>query len=182
MEEARTGTATYRGSVTNKWGLIDVVSDVNGYTDVDFETGSHPAGYDTDKDGMPDEWEIANGLNPKSAADALAKSLDPKKWYTNLEVYCNSLVQDIMIGGNKGAESSFDEYYPRYVKADGTVVEAIEGNVDGITGVTSGKSVIATLYYNMHGARINNPENGIYIKVEQYADGSRKVTKCISHR
>lgn len=178
MDEARNGTATYRGSVTKKWGLIDVVADVNGYTEDNFGTGNRPAGFDTDNDGIPDEWEIANGLNPKSAIDALSKTLDPKGWYTNLEVYCNSLVQDIMIGGNTNAESSFDEYYPRYVREDGTVVEAIEGNVDAISGITADKDVTATLFYNMHGVRIAAPEKGMYIKVEQHADGSRKVTKC----
>jgi len=50
---------------------------------------SLPAPADTDKDGMPDEWEIKNGLNPENAADASAFTLD--KNYTNIEVYINSL-------------------------------------------------------------------------------------------
>lgn len=29
----------------------------------------HPAGYDTDSDGMPDAWELAHGLNPNSNLD-----------------------------------------------------------------------------------------------------------------
>ena len=125
MKEARTGTATYTGSVTNKPGRIDKVSDVEGYTEANFGTGSREAGYDTDKDGMPDAWETANGLNPNDAADAKSYTLDPLKYYTNLEVYLNAIVQDIMLQGNADADSTVTEYYPAYTKADGTRVEAI---------------------------------------------------------
>lgn len=55
MEEAKTGTATYKGSITKSPGIIDKVTDVNGYTETNFGTGSRPAGFDTDKDGIPDE-------------------------------------------------------------------------------------------------------------------------------
>lgn len=49
-----------------------------------------PAPPDTDKDGMPDEWEKKNGLDPAAAADASATTLH--KFYTNVEVYINSLL------------------------------------------------------------------------------------------
>ena len=114
-KETREGTATYSGSVTKKKGRIDLVSDVQGYTEANFGTGSRPAGYDTDNDGIPDEWEKANGLNPNNASDALLFTLDKKNWYSNIEVYLNSLVQDIMLQGNADADESVDEYYPAYV-------------------------------------------------------------------
>ncbi len=44
---------------------------------------------DTDSDGMPDQWEIANGLNPNNANDAAIIKLH--KFYTNIEVYINCL-------------------------------------------------------------------------------------------
>jgi hypothetical protein len=43
---------------------------------------------DTDKDGMPDEWEIENGLNPNNAVDRGEFS---SNGYTNLENYLNSI-------------------------------------------------------------------------------------------
>ncbi|RYY71529.1 MAG: pectate lyase [Chitinophagaceae bacterium] len=46
---------------------------------------------DADQDGMPDEWEKANGLNSTVASDAAAFTLS--KSYTNIEVYINSLVK-----------------------------------------------------------------------------------------
>ena len=137
-KETREGTATYSGSVTKKKGRIDLVSDVQGYTEANFGTGSRPAGYDTDNDGIPDEWEKANGLNPNNASDALLFTLDKKNWYSNIEVYLNSLVQDIMLQGNADADESVDEYYPAYVNpATGEKVDEINGgNPEGGTITT----------------------------------------------
>ena len=137
-KETREGTATYSGSVTKKKGRIDLVSDVQGYTEANFGTGSRPAGYDTDNDGIPDEWEKANGLNPNNASDALLFTLDKKNWYNNIEVYLNSLVQDIMLQGNADADESVDEYYPAYVNpTTGEKVDEINGgNPEGGTITT----------------------------------------------
>ncbi len=130
MNETRNGTATYRGSVTKTLGRIDLVSDVNGYTEANFGTGSRSADFDTDKDGIPDAWETANGLDPNNASDAITFTLDPKGWYCNLEVYANSLVQDIMLSGNADGDDAVGEYYPAYTKEDGTLVAAINGGSD----------------------------------------------------
>lgn len=46
---------------------------------------------DADKDGMPDDWEKKNGLNPNDAADAVQNKLHSV--YTNIEVYINGLIQ-----------------------------------------------------------------------------------------
>nr|MCR4918599.1 polysaccharide lyase [Prevotella sp.] len=44
---------------------------------------------DTDMDGMPDEWETANGLNPNDPADA-NKDMNGDG-YTNIEKYINAI-------------------------------------------------------------------------------------------
>ena len=46
---------------------------------------------DGDSDGMPDEWEKKNGLNPNDAADAAGYKFS--KLYTNVEVYLNGLIK-----------------------------------------------------------------------------------------
>jgi hypothetical protein len=51
---------------------------------------SMPAKADADKDGMPDEWEQANGLNPADSTDVKGNKLH--NHYTNIEFYINSLV------------------------------------------------------------------------------------------
>ena len=121
FQEARNGTATYSGSVTKTKGRIDVVSDVNGYTEANFGTGSRAADFDADEDGIADAWEQANGGN----LTANGYDLDPAKYYTNIEVYANSLVQDIMLGGNADADEAAKEYYPAYTRENGEHVEAI---------------------------------------------------------
>lgn len=148
MEEAKTGTAKYKGSITKSPGIIDKVSDVNGYTEANFGKGTRPADFDTDKDGIPDAWETANGLDPNDATDALTYSLDSKGYYTNLEVYANSLVEDIMKQGNADAENKVDEYYPAWK------------NPTGISQIiTSNPSELAEVkYYSLNGTLLSAPQ------------------------
>ena len=66
-------------------GLIDDVSrSVAGR-----ELSSGPARPDADGDGMPDDWETEQGLDPHNAADG--NSIDGDG-YTNLEEYLNGLI------------------------------------------------------------------------------------------
>jgi hypothetical protein len=53
--------------------------------------GSAPA--DTDRDGIPDAWEEAHGLDPNDASDAVAPS--GCGGYTNLEEYVNELADSL---------------------------------------------------------------------------------------
>ena len=167
MEEAKTGTATYKGSISQSDGIIDKVADVKGYTEADFGTGSRPAGFDSDGDGIPDEWEIANGLNPKNASDALTYSLDSKGYYTNIEVYANSLVENIMKAENDNAINTVDEYYPATIST-------------GISQTTLGKGEVASIaYYSLNGSRLNAPAKGICIRKITYSNGKTVTDKVI---
>ena len=103
-------------------GRIDKVSDVGGYS---LTASSRSANYDTDGDGIPDAWEDLNDLDPGDASDGKTYSLDPVGYYTNLEVYANSLVQDIMLGGNEQAKEAVEEYYPAYTNLKGQKIAAI---------------------------------------------------------
>lgn len=169
MEEAKTGTAKYKGSITQSPGIIDKVADVNGYTEANFGTATRPADFDTDKDGIPDAWEIANGLDPNDATDALTYSLDSKGYYTNLEVYANSLVEDIMKQGNADAENKVDEYYPAWK------------NPTGISQIiTSNPSELAEVkYYSLNGTLLSAPQKGINIRKMLFQNGKTVVDKVI---
>lgn len=171
MEEAKTGTATYKGSITNSPGIIDKVSDVKGYTEDNFGTGTRPADFDTDKDGIPDEWEKANGLNPNNASDAITYSLDEKGYYTNIEVYANSLVENIMKAENQDALSGVDEYYPTTVS---TGISQIENNQE--VGNSAIKSIT---YYTLNGTKLPTPNKGVNIRKIELANGTIKTDKVI---
>ena len=161
FSETRNGTATYKGSVTKEAGRIDVVSDVNGYTEANFGTGSRDENFDTDKDGIPDAWESANGLNPNDATDAVTFTLDPAKYYMNIEVYANSLVQDIMLNGNADADDAAKDYYPAYKKEDGTAVEAINTLGVDISGGQGGETETKTYTVMFNGSDAMS-ENGYF--------------------
>ena len=171
MEEVRTGTATYTGPVTKKPGQLDFINDPEGEQNEaypsfpELSSENRPENYDTDGDGMPDEWETANGLNPNDANDANTFTVDTEKsWYTNVEVYMNSIVEDIMKGGNADAETTINEYYPTCVKT-------------AIRSLKSTSSILNTEYYSLEGFRLDAPRKGVTIRVERMADGSKTTTK-----
>ena len=105
VEQVKTGKIKYKEGVklpetqfkhrrlpidSYKQGIITDVSQVGGYPE--YKGTPYK---DSDADGMPDEWETKNGLNPKKAADA---SLDKNKdGYTNIEEYLNSVIPQVAI-------------------------------------------------------------------------------------
>lgn len=172
--EAGTGVATYTGPVTKKPGQLDFINDPEGEQDEtlpsypELESNNRLLGYDTDSDGMPDEWEGANGLDPHDGSDANTYTIDSKGWYTNLEVYMNSLVQDITIAGNQGAEQTVDEYFPK-----------CEMPVVGIAAHGVSSAILSTDYYTLEGQRLDTPQKGVMIRVEHLNNGQHIATKVI---
>ena len=84
----RNGTYTTNGSAGSTLGIIDSQNDVGGWP----ELKSVPAPKDTDGDGMPDDWEKAQKLDP-AKANAAGRNLSTG--YDNIEVYINSLIKTI---------------------------------------------------------------------------------------
>ncbi|MCQ2220043.1 MAG: pectate lyase [Prevotella sp.] len=172
-EEARTGTCVYTGTVTGRKGIIDFIQNPSAADNPklvhfpELKKETRPAGYDTDKDGIPDEWEVANGLNKNNAADGKTKTLDKKGWYTNLEVYLNSIVEHITKAQNADAINAVEEYYPEY-KDPATSIRPT---------LSSQKAVIE--YFSLDGKRLVEPADGVSIRRITYADGSQEVVKVI---
>lgn len=171
-EEARTGTTTYAGSIVKRAGILDVINDPD--KEEDPTTASYPElpsnrrsiVFDNDNDGIPDQWERQYGLDP-DRNDANKKTLDPRGWYTNLEVYLNSLVQPIVKAQNADALEPLDEYYP--LLPGESLVET----------VTTAGMVAAIEYYSLDGRRIAEPDKGICIRRIVYTDGTSLTDKVI---
>lgn len=78
VEQARRGTGR----------IIDSPGQVGGWPE--YRTAPSPR--DTDRDGMPDDWEKARGLDPNRPADAAGDR--DGDGYTNLEEFLNELAQE----------------------------------------------------------------------------------------
>ena len=79
VRDTRNGTHTYVGSKTGKKGIIDTEEDAEGFYNYPYV---EPL-LDTDQDGMPDEWEIANGCDPQVPDNNVRSA----SGYTMLEMY-----------------------------------------------------------------------------------------------
>jgi len=84
--EVKNATTTYQGIYGP--GIIDSELDTEGFP----ELKTYNELNDFDFDGMPDEWELQNGLDPKNNNDHKDFKLNTN--YTNIEVYLNNLVID----------------------------------------------------------------------------------------
>lgn len=186
MEETRTGTATYKGNVayvdangksyptSNTSGILDFINAPDG--EKNPKTASFPElpsntrqdDYDSDGDGIPDVWEVAQGLNPNDGTDGKLYTLDPRGWYTNVEVYINSLVEPIMKAGNMDAISAVDEYYPKINLVESGIKDTfVSGQIERIE------------YYNLQGIRLSEPDQGVSIRRTVYTDGKIVTDKVV---
>lgn len=108
--EVLEGSTTHQGARSMTPGIIDSQTETEGYPT--YTQG--PRLRDSDSDGIPDAWERANGLNPTMAADA-SECFPGAGGYTALEVYINSIVEDITKEclANTGHET--EEYFPFFI-------------------------------------------------------------------
>ena len=100
----RTGAEGSKGSV----GLVDDPRDTvpaenaDSYDDRGYpvwEQVNRAADYDTDGDGIPNEWELSHGLNPSNPKDSLTVAVNGRSW---LEIYADA-------GNNNGLELTADK-------------------------------------------------------------------------
>ncbi len=154
VSDTRNGIATYTGS-GNSGGIInsqddnkpaDASDDWSPWPNLATDTSMDIT--DTDGDGIPDWWEDANGLDKNDKEDGNRTNADG---YTNLELYMNSLVADIMQKGNEG----------------GTLLEGNQEYADptGIANTSDNARETTNTTYNMQGMQVKSPVPGrIYIR------------------
>ena len=80
VKSVRDKTGTYRVNGGGPWP--------------DLASGAPAPPADSDRDGMPDGWEKAHGLDPNNASDGAAVA---ENGYTNVENYLNELAEDTFL-------------------------------------------------------------------------------------
>jgi len=87
--------------------IIDDEDEVGGWP----EYKTYDVKTDSDKDGMPDNWEIQNKLNPNNPDDR--NDDNNNDGYTNLEVYLNNLAgESLTVGVEDVKNELFVNIYP----------------------------------------------------------------------
>ncbi|MDO5403320.1 MAG: pectinesterase family protein, partial [Eubacteriales bacterium] len=78
--------------------VSETINDTGFYINTEDEVGGYctdfserEEGFDTDKDGIADAWELENGLNPNDNTDSV--KIDAESGYAYIELYINSLVE-----------------------------------------------------------------------------------------
>ena len=147
VDDVRNGKATFTASGNSK-GIINHPSDVNGDGWEKWPTLIQTeAKTDTDGDGMPDEWETANGLNPNDATDGNKTGAEG---YTNLEIYLNSLVAHITEMQNMGGEQWNGQQTTGISELDKWTISPFDKSSDK--------------WYNLMGMFVTRPQKSIYIQ------------------
>lgn len=157
VADVRENKATFT-SGSNLPGIIDSQDDCR-YADGTTgwpELKSTAAPLDTDRDGMPDDWERAHGLDPNNPDDRNDTDVDG---YTMLEVYMNGLVADIMDACTSDGE----------LQGDIKDSESVVGPVDYELSSQSFIDGDSQTWNFTEGFSVSNPNNRGYAAGKNYA-------------
>ncbi|WP_181307046.1 T9SS type A sorting domain-containing protein [Rufibacter sp. XAAS-G3-1] len=186
IETIRNKTFTAAGSNGSTKGIIDSQNDVGGWPTLN----SLPAPADTDKDGMPNEWETKKGLDPANPED---RNQDANAdGYTNLEEYLNGLVLAANLTSSpESQQMAGEKLFPNPFTTSTTVIFVAKQRTKALVNVmdTSGKQVATLLDASVspgthsvtwHGTTASGSRlpGGVYFISVQV--GSEKTTKRVA--
>lgn len=173
IKEVSNGTYTYTGSKQGLKGIIDSQNDVGGYpnssTFAHSNDGVCNSTNDTDRDGMPDTWEEAHGLNPNDGSDGSINSLSPDG-YTNVEMFLNELCGDDVeygeppVSGKDGAVIETAHKYTITNVGSGHQLEVADGTAANGTNVQQGTT-------GADGWTLEDAGDGYYRVYSEVGDG-----------
>lgn len=123
----------YGGVLGAAKGIIDSQDDVGGWPE--YKNAAAPT--DSDKDGIPDDWETENGLNPNDAADGATIT---ESGYSNLEVYLNSIT-----ASTTGVSEA---------KANGNAALVYFDSSKNMLHINSPETVYGIALYDLNGKRL----------------------------
>ncbi len=153
-----------------KAGMIDTQSDVGGWDTYSYDPALVPI--DANRDGIPDDWFAAN----VPAGNTATSKND--EGYTYLEVYLNSLVQDIVTAQNEGAQGTGikDVTINNNKQAVYFVGESLQTSIDyKRLDIYSINGMLLKSFASGQSGYVTDLNKGIYI-VKLYTQDSRLIT------
>lgn len=181
VNDTQNGTATYTGTGNGRVpGIINNQNDIKPVGAGDdwspwpmLKQDTPPA--DTDRDGMPDEWETANGCDPTIDDAAMLAA----NGYANIENYANSVVADITTAQLKGGMMLEGQQEAE----TGIKGEVVPKKKDDDTGIDNNRTtfmeVTSPRFYSIDGIERPIPQKGINIVRQTMRDGNVKVMKIV---
>ena len=185
VEETRTGTGSLTGG-----RVFSTVTDADVKSAIDkygiqycdykpyYPTAVSSTIVDSDKDGMPDAWELERGLNPNSAADANGDYLG--QGYTNIEYYINDLTVDAFPKGVVTVSPKLADLGEDYNKliADADAIKLSPTSITAASDLslpTAGAINGSKIVWSSDSSNIVISNNKI-TKVTRPSDSNKKVT------
>ncbi|MCC8098358.1 MAG: Ig-like domain-containing protein [Eubacterium sp.] len=129
------------------------------------ETVTREEGWDTDNDGIPDSWELENGLDPNDSKDS---ALIADNGYANIENYFNSIVDMEYVPSNPVVSISNLENNAIVSPGLPFTVEASAEDDDGIEKVEFyvGEEVVATATKAPYQAKLTLADGSYNVSVK----------------
>jgi hypothetical protein len=167
-------TALYGGIWGDNTGIIDSQEDVGGWP-VLFAA---PAPPDGDHDGMADNWELLNGLDPGNPGDRNGDA--DTDGYTNLEEYLAEITEfgdfiypptdfsveliditDIMLSWKDNSDMEQGYYIERRITGSYNIIDTVLQNTEAY--IDSGLNYETKYYYRIRA--FNETDSSVYSKI-----------------
>lgn len=170
--ELKEGTALFSASQGSK-GIIDKPHNAEGFLVYPIAE----AKTDDDHDGMADEWELANGLDPTNPED---RNLRTSEGYTALEVYLaylmgESIPYDFTTGLSNVAQRKVS-VYPTFASHQ-LCISTIESSVKSVEFTTISGQIVKKINGNAYEIPLGDISKGHYLITVVLEDGRQEVFK-----
>lgn len=167
LNDAYTGSGSLSGGLENSKVTADVRSKYSikyvNYDEYYPKSVLKKEIIDSDNDGMPDDWEIARGLNPNDSSDANGYYIGGA--YTNIEHYCNDLTVDSFPEGVVTLSPTLDELGADYSKA----IEDLNSLKLSKTKISSADEISLPVSGSKFGSKISWSSSSDSLKIENNA-------------
>ena len=137
-----------------------------------------PSDFDTDNDGMPNEWEVSNGLNVNDPSD---RNIVQSDGYTNLEYYLNEMtLNPTGITANAGEDVSICEGEEVVLTATGgaTYEWSTGETTQSITVSPTETTVYTVTVFDESGSNSDQDDVTVTVNALPVANAGEDVSVC----